>query len=167
MVTSIFCMVDTYYLHQMYNWQNDMALVADLLSYNLYFMRVYMPYTYIRPNLTIVHAQMMPNSKLLYNTCKGDLKTSWINQAHTYPFNPVHTPNTLLKFCQQKVHFSYNVRPYLDPKKNERWLFLGKTLAFTWLSSSHESYMALVRAYSSHNPFMAPFAMTYLCWPLP
>lgn len=33
-----------------------------------------MPYTCIRPNLNIVHAQVMYNSKLLTHICKGDLK---------------------------------------------------------------------------------------------
>jgi hypothetical protein len=40
-----------------------------------------------------------------------------------------------------------------------RQLSLDKILAFTWLSSSHGSYMALFRAYSSHNPLMAPFPL--------
>lgn len=109
-------MEDTYYFHQMYNWQNDMPFLADLLLHNLYFMHAYMPYICTRPNLNIVHAQLMQNSKLLLYTCKGDLKTAWINQAETYPFNPVHTPNTWMKLCQQKVYFSHNVRSYLDPE---------------------------------------------------
>lgn len=51
-----------------------MALLADLLSQNLYCMHVYMPYTCIRLNLNIVHAQLMQKNKLLVHTCKGDLK---------------------------------------------------------------------------------------------
>jgi hypothetical protein len=83
-----------------------MALLADLLSHNIYFMHVYMPYTCIGPNLNTVHAQLMQNNRLLVHTCKGDLKMAWIKQAKTYPFNPVHTSNTWLRLCQQKVYFS-------------------------------------------------------------
>jgi len=63
-----------------------MALLADLLSHNLYFMHVYMPYACIRPNLNIVRAQLMQNRKLLLHICKGDLKMAWIKQAKTYLF---------------------------------------------------------------------------------
>jgi hypothetical protein len=80
-----------------------MALLADLLSQNLYCMHVYMPYTCIRLNLNIVHAQLMQKNKLLVHTCKGDLKMAWIKKAKTYPFNLVHTLNAWLKLCQQKV----------------------------------------------------------------